>query len=82
MMKQKLMIALAMLGCACVLGACGDNDTGTVDPAPAVTQAVQNGDSAAESAEDSGEAVQQIVIDDEAAGAGEGNAIGQEVVVP
>ena len=82
MMKQKLMIALAMLGCVCALTACGDNETSTANPTPAVTQAVQNGDSAADSAEDSGEVVQQIVIDDEAAGAGEGNAIGQEIVVP
>ena len=81
-MKQKLMIALAMLGCVCALTACGDNESSSADPAPAVTQAVQNADSAAESEAETEEVVQQIVIDDEAAGAGEENAIGQEIEVP
>ena len=81
-MKQKLMIALAILGCACVLGACGDNESSTADPAPAAAQAVQNADPAAGSEAETEEVVQQIVIDDEAAGAGEANAIGQEIEVP
>lgn len=81
-MKQKWMIALAMLGCVCALTACGDNESSTADPAPAAAQAVQNVDSAAESEAETEEIVQQIVIDDEAAGAGEANAIGQEIEVP
>ena len=82
MMKQKWMIALAMLGCVCALTACGDNESSSADPAPAVTQAVQNADPAAGSEAETEEVVQQIVIDDEAAGAGEENAIGQEIEVP
>lgn len=81
-MKQKWMIVLAMLGCVCALTACGDNESSTADPAPAAAQAVQNADSAAESEAETEEIVQQIVIDDEAAGAGEANAIGQEIEVP
>lgn len=81
-MKQKWMIALAMLGCVCALTACGDNENSTADPAPAAAQAVQNADSAAESEAETEEIVQQIVIDDEAAGAGEENAVGQEIEVP
>ncbi len=81
-MKQKWMIALAMLGCVCALTACGDNESSTADPAPAAAQAVQNADSAAESEAETEEIVQQIVIDDEAAGAGEENAVGQEIEVP
>ena len=72
-MKQKLIIALAMLGCVCALTACGGTETATESSAaePVVTEAVQN----AESDANSEEIVQQIIIDDVEAGAGQENGI-------